>query len=83
MAILTVKIPQSDGSHVIEDFKVDLSIHRPADLIQFLYQKGYKPAGGGSTIWKMGRAVAGDLDECRTFEANNVPDHTALFVSEA
>lgn len=83
MANITVKIPRSDGSSVAESFKVDLALHTPSQLIQLIYQKGHTPppTGGGSTIWKMGKAVGGALNECETFQDNGIGDNENLFVS--
>ncbi len=39
--------------------KIDFAACRPIDIIQILYQKGFKVTKpGGTTIWKMGKCIA-------------------------
>ena len=65
MATLLVNFADVNGIPRHEKVKVpDLTVTRPIDVIQVIYNldNSYKPHpgnGGGTTIWKMGKAVVG------------------------
>ncbi|MCX6285854.1 MAG: hypothetical protein NTY96_01895 [Bacteroidetes bacterium] len=56
---ITIHIQQGGQTQVAaEKFTIDFNTYRPGDVIQLVYLNGANaPAGGGTTIWKMGRCI--------------------------
>lgn len=76
MAKLTVNFVNSDNANIVCNLNdVDYGTLRPIDVIQIIYNKGYKPkpSGGGigTTIWKMGKPFGGGtFDDTASLTAN-------------
>jgi hypothetical protein len=84
MPTLTVNFHDFNGKAVIELVDYNPKTWRAFDVIQVIYQRNYKPkpSPGGTTIWKMGKVVVGDIDEGTTLEANAVIGNDTTFLRE-